>query len=331
MGPKQTSILPLHSTAAGAGHPYPPLSNTWNRLRQWLEREYPELGDTLNYGILPQDLAQIEMSFGFSLPQPVRESYLCVDGQEPESSAGCAEGLFFGLTLLPLEDVLEEWRFWREVDDDPATGANAALRELMDSIPAGWVRKEYSCRGWIPLIADKAGNYLGIDMNPGEGGAVGQVIVFGRDFDTKVVMWRGDGPGGWAKFLAGFVEDLESGEGFEMGGHDGSDGSEDSIGYEGYFFDGVGGGQGDTGGDAGTAGLRLAGEYKGWSVLEAWADKSVRRWIDAGIVPETVLQPLIEKGKVRVSVCVLCLSRYNVGIGEAHSGAHLSWLLIKRC
>ncbi|TFK91244.1 hypothetical protein K466DRAFT_542085 [Polyporus arcularius HHB13444] len=296
VGSKPTSILPLHNPAAG--HPYPPLSNTWNRLRQWLEREYPELGDTLNYGILPQDLAQIEMAFGFSLPQPVRESYLCVDGQEPESSAGCSEGLFFGLTLLPLEDVMEEWRFWREVDDDPTTGANAALRELMDSIPAGWVRKEYSCRGWIPLIADKAGNYLGIDMNPGEGGAVGQVIVFGRDFDTKVVMWRGDGPAGWAKFLAGFVEDLESGEGYELGsGHEGSDGSEDSIGYEGYFFDGVGGGQGDTGGDAGTAGLRLAGEYKGWNVLEAWADKSVRRWIDAGIVPESVLQPLMEKGK----------------------------------
>lgn len=299
IGPKPTSILPLHNPVATAGHPYPPLSNTWNRLRLWLEREYPELGDTLNYGMLPQDLAQVEMAFGFSLPHPVRESYLCVDGQEPESAAGCSEGLFFGLYLLPLEDVLEEWRFWREVDDDPQTGANATLREIMESIPAGWVRKEYSCRGWIPLIADKAGNYLGIDMNPGEGGAVGQVIVFGRDFDTKVVMWRGDGPGGWAKFLAGFVEDLESGEGFELGGQEGSDGSEDSLGYEGYFFDGVGGGQGDTGGDRGTAGLRLAGEYKGWNVLEAWADKSVRRWIDAGIVPESILQHPEERGKVR--------------------------------
>ncbi|KAI1794549.1 hypothetical protein LXA43DRAFT_995531 [Ganoderma leucocontextum] len=318
--PKSMSILPLHNTPAGAGHSYPPLSTTWNRLRLWLEHEYPELGDTLNYGILPQDLAQLEMAFGFSLPQPVRESYLCVDGQEPESSAGCSEGLFFGLTLLPLEDVLEEWRFWREVDDDPATGANAGLREMMDSIPSGWVRREYSCRGWIPLVADKAGNYLGIDMNPGEGGAVGQVIVFGRDFDTKVVMWRGDGPGGWAKFLAGFVEDLESGEGYEIGaGHEGSDGSEDSIGYESYFFDGVGGGQGDTGGDTGTGGLRMAGEYKGWSVLEAWADKSVRRWIDAGIVPESTLQPPPEKAKEKVIPEPLSLapSTSSAGSGTA--------------
>ena len=238
------------------------------------------------------------MSFGFALPQPIRDSYLCVDGQEPESNAGCSEGLFFGLNLLPLEDVLEEWRFWREVDDDPSTGANLRLRETMQSIPPGWVRKEYSSRGWIPLVTDKAGNYLGIDMNPDEGGAVGQVIVFGRDFDTKVVMWRGDGPGGWAKWFASFVEELESGEGYEIGQGDGSEGSEDSVGYESYFFDGTRQGLGDGGGDSGTGGMRLAGEYKGWNVLEAWADRSVRRWHEAGVISDPVIPQTDTKGKV---------------------------------
>ncbi|CAL1705022.1 unnamed protein product [Somion occarium] len=291
---RESSLLPLHNPPRTP--PYPPLEQTWNRLRSWLSTEYPELGDTLNFGMLPQDLAQVEMAFGFALPAPVRESYLCVDGQEPESAAGCSEGLFFGLTLLPLEDVLEEWRFWREVDDDPNTGANARLREMMQSIPPGWVRREYSSRGWIPLVADKAGNYLGIDMNPDEGGAVGQVIVFGRDFDTKVVIWRGDGPGGWAKWLASFVEDLEAGEGYEIGGDGTSEGSEDSIGYESYFYDGVGKGMGNSGGDSGTGGMKLAGEYKGWNVLEAWADRSVRRWHEAGIIPDPVV-PQPDKGK----------------------------------
>ncbi|KAK1218369.1 Cell wall assembly regulator [Marasmius sp. AFHP31] len=288
----------LH-TPMSPSSPYPPLETTWNRLKLWLSREYPELGDTLNYGILPQDLAQIELQFGFPLPAVVRESYLVVDGQEAESAAGCAEGLFFGLTLLPLEEVLEEWRFWREVDEDPATGANLQLRQHMDSIPPGWIRKDYSQRGWIPLIADKAGNYVGVDINPGEGGVPGQVIVFGRDFDTKVVLYNGDGAAGWAKWLANFVDDLENGDGFELGsGNDSGDDSEDEIGYESYFYDGTGRGQGDGGGDT-TVSLRLTGEYKGWSVMEAWADRSVRKWYESGVISEKVPN---DKEKERVDI-----------------------------
>lgn len=242
------------------------------------------------------------MQFGFALPSVIRESYLCVDGQEAESAAGCSEGLFFGLKLLPLEDVLQEWRFWREVDDDPMTGANDQLRQVMQSIPPGWVRKEYSQRGWIPLIADKVGNYVGVDLNPDEGGTVGQVIVFGRDFDTKVVLWRGDGQAGWAKWLASFVEELEGGEGYELGtgGNEGSEDSEDDLGYESYFYDGTGRGQGDGGGDVGAAGLRLAGEYRGWNVLEAWADRSLRRWHEAGVITDTSLLPPEEEEKTKV-------------------------------
>ncbi|KAJ7090303.1 hypothetical protein B0H15DRAFT_884548 [Mycena belliarum] len=293
-GSRQSSLLPTHHDPHHTP-PYPPLPVTWARLRAWLAREYPELGDTLNYGIIPEDLAQLELQFGFELPRVVRESYLTVDGQEAESSAGCAEGLFFGLTLLPLEDVLEEWRFWREVDDDPSTGANAQLRATMQSIPTGWVRKEYSQRGWIPLIADKAGNYVGVDLNPEEGGSAGQVIVFGRDFDTKIVLWTGDGPTGWAKWLAAFVDELESGEGFEIGGGDNSEESDDDVGYESYFYDGSGRGQGDGGGDSGAGGgLRMSGEYRGWSVLEAWADRSIRKWHELGLITEP-LGPLVEE------------------------------------
>lgn len=304
------SLLPTHHdplhTPVTPPSGYPPLAKTWSRLQTWLTRQYPELGDTLNYGILPQDLAQIEMQFGFALPAVVRESYLLVDGQEAESAAGCSEGLFFGLTLLPLEDVLEEWRFWREVDDDPTTGANPRLRDLMQSIPPGWVRKEYSQRGWLPLITDKTGNYIGIDLNPAESGAVGQVIVFGRDFDTKVVLWNGDGVAGWAKWLASFVEELETGDGFEIGaGNEASEGSDDDIGYESYFYDGSGRGQGDGGGDSGSGGgLRLTGEYRGWSPLEAWADRSVRRWYEAGVIQDDPMSQE-EDGKVTFSSFLL--------------------------
>ncbi|KAG8925587.1 Cell wall assembly regulator [Tulasnella sp. 417] len=299
-------ILPLHHSGPNSIHTqshlsplqsYPPLLHTWNRLKAWLNSEYTELGDTLNYGIDPSVINQIQMELGLPLPSAVRDSYLICDGQEVESSAGCSDGLFFGLTLLPLEDVLEEWRFWREVDEDPATGANERLRGIMKSIPDGYIRKEYSCKGWLPLVTDRAGNYLGVDLHPGDGGTYGQVIVFGRDFDTKVVLWRGEGEGGWGRWLAGFVDELENGEGYELGGGDGSSGSEDDVGYEGYFYSPSGGGTRD-GAEGGSGGLRLTGEYKGWNVLEAWADRSVKKWIEAGLykeeLPEPVPHPEIE-------------------------------------
>lgn len=239
-----------------------------------------------------------------------------MDGQEPESAAGCSEGLFFGLSILPLDDVLDEWRFWREVDDDPATGANTRLRASMQSLPPNWIKREYSSRGWIPLIADKAGNYVGVDLSPGESGVQGQVIVFGRDFDTKVVLWNGDGPVGWSKWLAAFADDLEAGEGFEIGQAEGSDEGEDDIGYESYYYDGSGT-TGDGGGNSNAAtGLRLNGEYKGWNVLEAWADKSVRKWFDSGVISqEEVEEPPMSptKSKVRVPHAHLTSSNRPTG------------------
>lgn len=280
------SILPLHSTSGR--HPYPPVHQSWARIQSWLSRNFPELGDTLNYGILPEDLQQLQMQFGFPLPPTIRDSYLRVDGQELESSAGCSEGLFFGLSLLSLEEVLDEWKLWRRVDEDPETGGNPKLQARMKSIPNGWVRTDYSNRGWLPLVSDRVGNYLGVDINPGEKGVAGQVIVFGRDFDTKVVLWRGDGEGGWAKFLAHFVDELETGDTFEVGNQESnSEGSEDSIGHDTYFFDGSAqGNRGEGGGNGGAVGLRLTGEYRGWNVLEALADRSVKKWKEAGIVAE---------------------------------------------
>jgi len=279
-------LLPLHRTPTSPLPSYPPLRHTWTRLQTWLSNEFTELGDTLNYGVQPDALAFVEDQLGVSLPRAVRESYLAVDGQEPESSSSGSEGLFFGLTLLPLEDVLAEWSFWREVDHDPATGANEHLRAQMRSVPPNWIRREYSCRGWLPLVTDRTGNYLGIDLEPGEGGACGQVIIFGRDFDTKVVLHSGEGEAGWATWLASFVDDLESGVGYELTGQQsdgGSDGSDDNVGYEGYFNS-----SGGRGGADGGQTLRLTGDYKGWNVLEAWADKNIRAWADVGMGLEGV-------------------------------------------
>lgn len=108
---------------------------------------------------------------------------------------------------------------------------------------------------------------------------------------------------------------LESGEGFEVGASTESEGSEDGVGYEGYFFDGTGRGGGEGAGGISTGGMSLTGEYRGWSTLEAWADRSVRRWQQMGLVPDPPTQD--EKGKApeKVGLGVLDLANANASSG----------------
>ena len=74
------------------------------------------------------------------------------------------------------------------------------------SIPPGAIQPVYAHPSWIPLVTDNAGNNIGIDLAPGATGKYGQVIIFGRDFDTKFVI-----ADNWGEFLLLFANDLEAG------------------------------------------------------------------------------------------------------------------------
>lgn len=232
---------------------------------------FPELIDTINHPVNPDLISSFEQQLGTPLPAPVRESFLVADGQDLDTIQ--VGGIFYGLYLLPLDEVINEWTFWCQVENDPSVGTNPAILATMASIPPQWVKPMYSCRGWLPLISDRSGNYIGVDLDPGPSGKWGQIIIFGRDFDRKCVLWRGEGEGGWGKWLASFVDEIESGEGYEASKVDSDE--ETELGYSSYH-------NGGSYGEAGN-GLRLAGEYKGWSVLEALWDKSVKKWEGLGL------------------------------------------------
>ncbi|AAS51781.2 ADL139Wp [Eremothecium gossypii ATCC 10895] len=74
------------------------------------------------------------------------------------------------------------------------------------SIPPLAIQPVYAHPGWIPLVTDHAGNHIGVDLAPGPKGKYAQVILFGREFDTKFVV-----ADNWGDFLLGFVNDLEKG------------------------------------------------------------------------------------------------------------------------
>ena len=216
--------------------PAPPVQHSWRRIDGWADSNYPELRDQLADACTANDLQELEHELDVSLPVEVRESLQCHDGQE---RGGRPTGILFGCMLLDCEEIVQEWRQWRTVNEDflmrpPSSSSSAAGRvpkafagssaappssarnnngsnslwrqELLArqaSHPPRHVRPAYFHPGWIPLARDWGGNNIAVDLAPGPQGRWGQVIVFGRDFDRKYVVARG-----WAAFLAGVADDL---------------------------------------------------------------------------------------------------------------------------
>jgi cell wall assembly regulator SMI1 len=232
--------IPMQSFQDGLPPP-PPVSHSWKRIDNWADENYPELFDQLCEGATNNDLNELEHQLDCTLPQDVRESLMIHDGQE---RGGNPTGIIFGSMLMDCEEIVQEWETWRTVNQEflletsvakpsvpsralggdgqassskgpasPAAPDNRMWRQDLisrqESVPPGAVRKAYAHAGWIPLVRDWGGNNLAVDLAPGPAGQWGQVILFGRDYDTKYVIARS-----WAAFLAVVADDLNSGKWF---------------------------------------------------------------------------------------------------------------------
>ncbi|KAI0120197.1 putative 1,3-beta-glucan protein [Nemania sp. FL0031] len=236
--------IQMQSFADGAP-PAPPVGHSWKRIDRWAEENYPELFDQLCEGCTDNDLIELEHQLDCSLPQDLRDSLMVHDGQE---RGGNPTGIIFSSMLLDCEEMVQEWDQWRRVNQQylletsvtrPAApskafgGSNEAsssrsapgspgsqtgsqksswrqdLQARQDSVPAGAIQRAYAHPAWIPLVRDWGGNNLAVDLAPGPTGIWGQIILFGRDYDTKYVVARS-----WAAFLAILADDLNSGKWF---------------------------------------------------------------------------------------------------------------------
>ncbi|KAI0855420.1 putative 1,3-beta-glucan protein [Xylaria cubensis] len=237
--------IQMQSFADGAP-PAPPVAHSWKRIDRWAEENYPELFDQLCEGCTDNDLTELEHQLDCSLPQDLRDSLVVHDGQE---RGGNPTGIIFSSMLLDCEEIVQEWDQWRRVNQQylletavtkPAmpskafgggsseasssrsapgspgsqTGSQKGswrqdLQARQDSVPAGSIQRAYAHPAWIPLVRDWGGNNLAVDLAPGPTGTWGQIILFGRDYDTKYVVAKS-----WGAFLAILADDLNSGKWF---------------------------------------------------------------------------------------------------------------------
>lgn len=236
--------IPMQSFQGGHP-PAPPLSHTWARIDKWAEENYPELQEELGEGCTTNDLNELEHYLDCSLPQEVRDSLQIHDGQERGGRPTGLIFSCMLLDCEEIVQEWDNWRkvnqeflletsvqkpslptralggssgngqaqagSSKQAPSSPTSSSGHSwkqdLQDKQTSVPANAVLKAYAHPAWIPLVRDWGGNNLAIDLSPGPTGHWGQVILFGRDYDTKYVVARS-----WAHFLAKFADDLNSGK-----------------------------------------------------------------------------------------------------------------------
>ncbi|QLQ77872.1 hypothetical protein HG537_0A01190 [Torulaspora globosa] len=201
----------------------------WRHIDSWTTKHNPDLNATLGDPCTHNDITHAEEDLAVTLPAAVRVSLRIHDGQEDLESMTGVSGLIYGLQLMSLDQIVEMTQKWRSVaknlnrvtkSDHEATAssssqsADATRRKQFklphipqqDSIPKNSIQPVYAHPAWIPLLTDNAGNHVGVDLAPASEGKYAQVIIFGRDFDTKFVV-----AANWGDFLLDFANDLEAG------------------------------------------------------------------------------------------------------------------------
>jgi cell wall assembly regulator SMI1 len=203
------------------GQPIRSIAELWDHIDDWLETEFPELGDDIQGGATANDLNAFEEDLGINLPTGFRESYQIHDGQV---TMGKARGLIFTYQLMDLETIAAETNIWRKVynrfekndmgntQESSSKGAihsgTADRFGVQRSCPPGFVNEIYYDPLWIPFVKDNVGNNIALDLNPGEAGTWGQVILFGRDYDIKFVV-----ADSFSEFLSNICTALEEDHG----------------------------------------------------------------------------------------------------------------------
>lgn len=214
----------------------------WLEERHEDDDRFEALAESCSDPDTKNDIAEAQLDLGVELPRPVIRSLLIHDGQEMAPISNRMVGLIFGYPLLSLDEIVQTTKVLRRVASreakidksgpdhvlgqtkKPLQGDSNLMTEdsadqqvdklaskfIQDfpkqaSVPKGAIKPVYMNANWIPLVSDHSGNQIGVDLDPDTEGVSGQVILYGRDYDTKYVIAEN-----WGQFLSIFVNDLKA-------------------------------------------------------------------------------------------------------------------------
>ncbi len=165
------------------------------RIETWLAAHAPRiLNESLNAGASAAELAMLAATVGRPLPADYQELYRRHNGlnEEAENSGS----LWYGMSLLPLAEVLDGYRY------QYGQTLTSPLRRAAPSVAAGVLQNPY----WLRLSFDGAHSWLLVDLDPADGGTYGQVLYLDEVAELAFPI-----AGSVAELLATFADDLDQG------------------------------------------------------------------------------------------------------------------------
>lgn len=155
------------------------MDDIWDRIENYLSANVPLMLEGLAPGATEDEIASFESTVGYRLPEDLRLSLKRHNGQRHNAK----DGNPIGGTLIPccwellsLKYMLDEWEEHRYVSEDIGPENDP------DQGNPG-VKPYFHHPARIPIAADIGGNSLCVDLDPDEGGTVGQIIEFNHEMD----------------------------------------------------------------------------------------------------------------------------------------------------
>jgi cell wall assembly regulator SMI1 len=185
-------ILPIEEAAGETK-----IDRLWRLFENWLYEQTPVFCHwPLAPGASEEEVQVLENKIGARLPDDIRQSYLRHNGSAGVNLLSVVgEGKW-----VTVGEATEHWQFFQDIRPDLE---DAGYLET----PKGPMKKVHISPGWIPISDNEGGDHLCVDLDPAEGGTVGQLFSYWHEYGA----WRFVAPS-FAAFLERLIRHLELGK-----------------------------------------------------------------------------------------------------------------------
>jgi cell wall assembly regulator SMI1 len=172
--------------------------DAWERIELWLKNNCPEAFADLAKPATDAKLADLEAKLAIKLPADAVNTYRKHDGQ-----MGMGPPIAGAWKFLPLKSVAVQWNIQRKLLEEGAFATATAKAK-------GPVRPIWWSAQWVPISHNGAGDLQCIDLDPADGGKVGQIVLYRHDNELRECV--AESLTNWLELLA---NDMETGK-FEV-------------------------------------------------------------------------------------------------------------------